>query len=52
MQWTEGSDAMDGKKQCNGWKGAVQAQMLPSCHNATLCSSLQTLPMILKIYAK
>ena len=24
MQWTEASDAMDGKKQCNGWKGAMQ----------------------------
>lgn len=39
MQWAEGSDAMDGKKQCNGWKEVVLAQMLPFCHNATLCSS-------------
>ena len=42
MQWTEASDAMDGKKQCNGRKEVMQwmersgsganASVLPQCH--------------------
>ena len=42
MQWTEASDAMDGKKQCNGRKEAMQwtersgsgsnASVLSQCH--------------------
>lgn len=42
MQWTEGSDAMDGKERCNGWKEAMQwmersgsgsnASVLSQCH--------------------
>ncbi len=42
MQWTETGDAMDGKKQCNGRKEAMQwtersgsganASVLPQCH--------------------